>query len=160
MTAEILIPPQEAYNTARRMRGLEPKHLDAKTWGKFLLSEHSPIRVATYRIVMTVPYWVSVHFCRHKIGVEHFVTSRREDITGEKRSDQDLVNHEMIINAQALITMARKRLCGKASDETKKVMMLIKESVFKIDRPLFRSMNPDCVYRGQCNEMTPCGSKL
>jgi hypothetical protein len=158
MTAEILIPPQEAYNTARRMRGLEPKQLDAKTWGEFLLSEHSPIRVATYRIVMTVPYWVSVHFCRHKIGVEHFVSSRREDTTGKKRSPDDMVRHEMVANAQALITMARKRLCYKAADETREAMDQIRHAISQVDLILAHSMTPDCVYRGRCNEMKPCGA--
>lgn len=157
ITASVLIPPQVAYNVARRMRGLFAKELTDNTWYKFLKSEHSPIRVATYRVYMeNIPAWVSVHFTRHKIGVEHFVTSRREDITGKKRSAQDLVTHEMIINAQAMITMARKRLCRKSAKETLLVMGLIKQAIFEIDRPLSRAMVPDCLYRDGCHEMTPC----
>ena len=153
----ILIHPKTAYDVARRMRGLEPKNITDNTWYKFLKSEHSPIRVATYRVYMgNIPAWVSVHFTRHKIGVEHFVTSRREDITGMARSAHSLVNHEMIINAQALITMARKRLCRKSAKETLLVMGLIKQAVFEIDRPLSRAMVPDCIYRDGCHEMTPC----
>jgi hypothetical protein len=59
----ILIQPQIAYNVARYMRGLAPKKLDGEKWFSFLKSEHSPIRIATYRVQMeNIPYWVSVHF--------------------------------------------------------------------------------------------------
>jgi len=158
VATEVLIPPQIAYDVARRMRGLEPKPLTGRKWLAFLKSEHSPIRVATYRVYMeNIPYWVSVHFSRHKIGVEHFITSRRSDITGKERSPNDLVNHEMILNAQALITMARKRLCFKASPETRVVMQAIKKSLQEPDAVLSWYLAPDCVYRNGCNELSPCG---
>jgi len=157
VTASILIPPQEAYNTARAMSGKKHKLLTTDRWYSFLKSEHSPIRVATYRIILEdLPYWVSVHFTRHKIGVEHFVSSRRPDRTGQARSPEDLVRHEMVANAQALITMARKRLCRKASTETMMAMADICLAVSLIDLQLYWSMVPDCVYRGACHEMQPC----
>jgi hypothetical protein len=157
VTASILIPPQEAYNTARAMSGKKYKLLTDDRWYSFLKSEHSPIRVATYRIILEdLPYWVSVHFTRHKIGVEHFVSSRRPDRTGQARSPDDLVRHEMVANAQALIAMARKRLCRKASKETMFAMADICLSVSLIDLQLYWSMVPDCVYRGACHEMQPC----
>jgi hypothetical protein len=158
VTATVLTPPYEAYNTARAMSGKKPKDLDSETWYKFLKSEHSPIRVATYRIILEdLPYWVSVHFTRHKIGVEHFVSSRRPDRTGQERSPGDLVRHEMVANAQALITMARKRLCRKASTETMFAMADICQAVSLVDMQLYIAMAPDCVYRGVCHEMQPCG---
>lgn len=154
----ILISPQIAYNVARQMRGEEIKKLNGNLWYKFLRSEHSPIRIATYRVDLEdIPYWVSVHFTRHKIGIEHFVTSRREDITGKARSPLDLVNHIMICNAQALITMARKRLCKKAASETVSAMLDIRESLRDVDFQLYCAMQPDCIYRNRCNELNPCG---
>jgi hypothetical protein len=160
VTAEILIPRQQAYNTARRMSGLSVANMTDKKWYMFLRSEHSPIRIATYRVYMQdIPYWVSVHFSRHKIGVGHFVTSCRTDRTGRSRAPDDLVNHEMVINAQALITIARKRLCMKASAETRLAMALIKQAIAFIDKPLSSVMMPDCTYRGKCNELKPCGKQ-
>lgn len=44
------------------------------------LMEHSPIRVEEYCIEMkNIPVFVSTHYCRHKIGVEHFCLTQRED---------------------------------------------------------------------------------
>lgn len=158
VSASILIPPQTAYDIARAMKGKNPQPLSDLIWLRFLKSEHSPIRIATYRIDMRdIPYWVSVHFTRHKIGVEHFVSSCREDITGNKRSPEDLVNHIMVINAQALISMMRKRLCRKASKETRVVACEIVISVAKIDNALSFVLRPDCEYRSKCNEFQSCG---
>ncbi len=156
--ASILIPPQTAYDIAREMRGKNPKKLDGEVWYKFLRSEHSPIRIATYRVKMeSIPYWVSVHFTRHKIGVEHFVASMREDITGQVRSPSDLVDHIMICNAQALITMARRRLCAKAAPETRAAMFELRDGFREVDFQLYCAMQPDCVYRNGCHELVSCG---
>ena len=46
---------------------------------KYLTSEHSPIRYLRFIIRMEIPYCNSVHFVRHKLGVEHFVQSQRND---------------------------------------------------------------------------------
>jgi hypothetical protein len=140
------------------MIGKNPKPLSDSTWLRFLKSEHSPIRIATYRIdMLDIQYWVSVHFTRHKIGVEHFVSSCRDDITGKKRSPDDKVNHIMVINAQALVSMMRKRLCHKASKETREVAQCIVLSMTEIDDRLAFILKPDCAYRGKCNEIVPCG---
>ena len=53
---------------------------------RILLAEHSPIR----KLLVSwkwgnLPYWVSVHFVRHKYGIEHFVSTQRTDRTGEDR---------------------------------------------------------------------------
>jgi hypothetical protein len=160
VTAIVLISAQTAYDIARRMRRLTTIPLTSPKWRAFLRSEHSPIRVATYQVDMIgIPAWVSVHFSRHKIGVEHFVTSNREDITGKTRTADATVDHIMVINAQALITMARKRLCYKASDETRETMEAVWDAIRAIDQTLAATMAPDCIYRGRCNEFSPCGLK-
>ena len=46
---------------------------------KILKAEHSPIRTLMFTVRMELPYWVSTHFVRHKYGVEHYVSSQRND---------------------------------------------------------------------------------
>ena len=50
-------------------------------------SEHSPIREMWFGIRITIPYWVSVHFVRHHIGVNHYVQTQRTDRTGIDRNE-------------------------------------------------------------------------
>ena len=120
--------------------------------------EHSPIRTQMFWIeLLQIPTFVSVHFARHKHGVEHFVTSNRDDRGGTDEVDRETpINHGMWINAQALINMSRKRLCNKSHKETVQVMKKIKEEVAEVDPDLSKRMVPDCVYRGQCYELKKC----
>lgn len=132
-------------------------------WNKLLHCEHSPIRTILYRVTMkNIPAYVSVHFTRHKVGVEHFVKSLRND-KSYTTGDEDRwspVNHVMSINAQALLTMSRRRLCSGASEETKLVMKNIKKCVQQLDPILSKHMMPMCDYRGGiCHEMKSCGYK-
>lgn len=63
-----------------------------------------------------------------------------------------------IINAEALINMAHKRLCGKASAETREVVRAICDLVDEHDPDLYRHLVPQCVYRGGiCPEAKCCG---
>lgn len=63
-----------------------------------------------------------------------------------------------IINAEALINMSHKRLCGKASAETREVVRAICELVEKQDPDLYQHLVPQCVYRGGiCPESKCCG---
>lgn len=131
---------------------------------RLLAAEHSPLRAVLYHVVLTgIPYWVSVHLVRHKVGVEHFVSSQRPDRSpsGIERHDlpQDApVTHAMLVNAAALIAMSRKRLCSKAAGETRKTWEQVRLEVAKIDPETADAMVPECVYRGgRCPEMFPCG---
>jgi len=126
--------------------------------------EHSPIRTQEYLIRMEgIPSFVSTHFVRHKIGCEHFVFSNRDD-RNNKKSNEGVnrltpVTHTIKINAEALISLSRKRLCLKSHKETVKVMSLIKNEIKKISPNLALFMVPDCVYRnGICKEgKNTCG---
>lgn len=126
--------------------------------GKMYLAEHSPIRTQLFWIEMEdIPTFVSVHLVRHKIGVEHFVRSNREDRGGNGEATRMTpVNHAMLINAQALITMSRKRLCGKAHPTTREVMRRIKDAVRGCDPDLAEHMVRECEYRGFCTELQSC----
>lgn len=143
--------------------GKEAKTSATPEWKhKMLKCEHSPIRTLMFTIqLMDVPYWVSVHYVRHKYGIEHYVRSQRNDRQHEydrNSAPQNApVNHIIEVNAQELMFMARKRLCSKAAEETKQVMEMIVAEVVKVC-PEFRPfLVPQCEYLGGCPEMYGCG---
>lgn len=62
-----------------------------------------------------------------------------------------------IINAEALINMAHKRLCAKASKETRDLMTKIALGVAIADPALAPHLVPQCVFRGGiCSEPKSC----
>lgn len=129
---------------------------------KLLLSEHSPIRKLKISWKwIDLKSWVSVHLVRHKVGIEHFVSSQRTDRTGIDRNklpQDSLVNHECEADAQALINISRKRLCNCASLETRQAWQEVKNKVLEVEPELASCMVKECVYRnGLCPEMFPCG---
>lgn len=130
---------------------------------KLLLSEHSPIRTLNFCIKMEIPYYVSVHFVRHFIGVTHFVQSQRNDRQSNydrTKAPQDApVSHIMYVNAQELMFMARRRLCTQADPYTRAVMTEIKRQVEAACPEFVGTLEPMCAYRGgRCTEFTCCGA--
>lgn len=127
---------------------------------KLVNAEHSPIRELWFGIKMEIPYWVSVHFVRHHIGVNHYVQTQRTDRTGIDRNEKtqsEIVSHIMSVNAQELIQMAHKRLCRQASKETREVMVEIVKQVVEVAPYMKEALQPLCVYRnGKCTEMFSC----
>ena len=123
-------------------------------WKKKLLkSEHSPIRELWFGIKMEVPYWVSTHYVRHHIGVNHYISTQRDDRTNATTPRADmpqgtLVSHIMSVNAQELMFMARKRLCTQASPETRQVMQEIVNKVLETNPEFEDVLVPLCAYRG------------
>ena len=82
MHIEILRHPEESDWERCKLLALNTvgkKHLKGKVseeWKrKMLKAEHSPIRTLMFTIRLTIPYFVSTHLVRHKIGVEHYVQS-------------------------------------------------------------------------------------
>lgn len=122
---------------------------------------HSPIRTQIFWIEMIdIPTFVSVHLVRHSQGVTHFVGSNREDRGGVNADRNTPINHSMLINAEALINMGRKRLCGASSAKTVEVMKAIKEAVGKVDKELYPYIVRECEFRnGKCPELKSCGKK-
>ena len=130
-------------------------------WLKRLVeAEHSPIRELWFGIKMEIPYWVSVHFVRHHIGVNHYIQTQRSDRTGVNRSEKpqgEIVSHIMSVNAQELVFMAHKRLCKQASAETQAVMREIVKKVVEVAPYMKSVLVPLCAYRnGKCTEMFSC----
>jgi len=148
-----------ARTTIRREAGVKEP---SPGWKKrILLAEHSPVRKLCFNWKWAdLPYWVSVHFVRHKFGIEHFVSTQRSDRTGTDRdaSRQDApVVHECFANAQAVMFISRRRLCAQASEETRAAWRSVVGEIAKIEPELASCCVPECVYRGFCPEFKSCG---
>lgn len=155
--------PKEYFARACSMtsgKNVPPERVDALL-RKMYRAEHSPIRMRKFWIeVLGCSTFVANHFVRHNVGIEHYHLSHRSDRTGVGDNQSTRLTptcFAMCINAQALINMARKRLCTKASFETRKVMELIKIAMEKVDPELAACMVPECEYRKGCYELSPCG---
>ena len=154
----------EARRTAwKGSLGHEPSH-EFKMGA--LMCRHSPIQALLFKIEMEgIPYNVSVHYVRHHVGIDgHWVSSQRPDRspTGADRHTlpQDApVNHDMIINAQEILFISRKRLCKQASPETRAVWEAVVEELKRIgESELAAFCKPECWWcGGRCPEMKPCG---
>lgn len=128
---------------------------------KMLECRHSPIRTLMFTIEMHIPYFVSVHLVRHKIGVEHYVQSQRND--RQSQYDRELapqnamVIHTMDINAESLMIMANRRLCGMADAATRYVMTKICDQVEQVNPEFEGYLVPQCERLLHCLEAKPCG---
>lgn len=81
----------------------------------------------------------------------------------------DLPNHfdryaptdcAFLCNSEALINMARKRLCSKTSKETREIVRTICDLVKEQDSNLYPHLVRSCVAFGVCKESKPCGFML
>lgn len=137
------------------------KEMSLELKKKYLKSEHSPIRTLNFIIKMEIPYCDSVCFVRHKMGTEHFVQSQRND--RQDKFDRyvepqgHMVTHIMYVNAQELMFMARKRLCGMASKNCQKIMRMIKAEILKTNPEFADVLVPNCEYLHSCPEFKSCG---
>lgn len=148
-----------AMNTIGKLAG---KYPNSKWKKQILLAEHSPIRKIRFHWRWKdLKYWVSVHFVRHKVGIEHWVSTQRTDRTGVNRDELpqgSLVSHTCDADAQALINMSRKRLCNTASKETRAAWQEVKNKVKDSgEQELASCMVRECIYRGFCPEVYSCG---
>lgn len=154
---------REVADAARTTVGLEQGRGEPSTrWKRqMLLAEHSPIRQLMLKWKWRgLKYWVSVHFVRHKIGIEHFVRTQRSDRTGRDRNplaQSATVDHECLADAQAVINISRKRLCRQASPETQTAWRSFLAATAGQEPELVGVCVPECVYRGFCPEMKSCG---
>lgn len=159
---EVLGDWQDVLSAARVTMGKEDATKEPSNfWKKKILrAEHSPIRRMFFKWKWeNLPSFVSVHFVRHKHGIEHFVKSQRTDRTGVLRNKlpQDApVTHSCMADTQALINASRVRLCMKADPETRQAWKMLKQKVHEVDPIVAQMMVPNCVYRRACPEMECC----
>jgi len=120
-----------------------------------LLCEHSPIRQLFIKCKWyELKSWVSVHFVRHKLGIEHWV---RTGVNRDELSQGSFVEHEFIATTQAMINISRKRLCNQESKETQEAWKSVLNSIKYEEPELYKVCVPDCIYRGWCYELKSCG---
>ena len=128
---------------------------------KMLRARHSPIRELKFVFYLKdIPYWVSVHLCRHIHAQPYVKTQRNDRQTAYDRNSAPQnapVDMMWSMNAEELITIANKRLCNLASEETRGVVQEVCRLVIE-KCPEFKSeLVPMCVRNGQCYEIFPCG---
>ena len=130
-----------------------------------LEARHSYIRELPFMFRITgIPYWVAMHLVRHHVGCQPYIKTQRNDrqkIYDRGDAPQNTpVDMMWSLNAEALMTIANKRLCKLAAMETRKVVMTMCRLVL-IQCPEFTGMFvPACDYHGgKCYEMQPCGRR-
>lgn len=156
---------KRALNAARATVGKKPLDKEpSDEWkAKMLLAEHSPIRLVEYDIRFeNIRQWVTTHLVRHWLGFIPFVHSQRQDrreleVPRDELPQGSLNDMNFSVNAQALINISRKRLCGKASPETRHAWEEVVKAVEKIDPIMAEKCVPNCVFRGFCPELQSCG---
>lgn len=127
---------------------------------KILEARHSPIRTLQFAFELDIPYWVSVHLCRH-VHAQPFVKSQRNDRQSDydrtKAPQDEPVKMIWYMNAEELMTIANKRLCRQASKETREAVEMICAEVLEYCPEFEGLLTPMCVYHGgKCHEMFPC----
>ena len=173
ITIQELTSSKEVLNAARTTVWKEDlmKEPSKQFMKDIYISEHSPIRCKMFMIEYSgIKRWIADHLVRHGIGVTPFMSTQREDrndeimaISVEEGNPRDeakkgsLVNLKLLVNAQALINISRKRLCGQAHEETQEVWLITLSELLPIDKELFEVCVPECVYRGFCPEKKCCG---
>ena len=132
-------------------------------WKKKILgARHSPIRELRFAFRITdIPYWVSVHLCRH-IHAQPYVKTQRNDRQTDydrNKAPQDSpVTMVWTMNAEELMTIANKRLCMQASKETREVVSEMCALVCECCPEFEGMLVPACEWSGGvCHEMFPCG---
>lgn len=167
VAVERVTPWSLALDLARATVGKKPLGKEpSSTWKtKLVAAEHSPLRAVMFKITFeNIPSWVSVHYVRHGKFAEHFVSTQRPDRTGSKLDRGQipqgaLVTHVILTNAAEILAISRKRLCAKASYETRWLWGQVVERLRAAgETELALACRADCAYRGGvCHELQGCG---
>ena len=129
-----------------------------------LRARHSPIRELRFVFYLKdIPYWVSVHLCRH-IHAQPYVKTQRNDrqTSYDRNSAPQNAPVDMMwsMNGEELMIIANKRLCNLASKETREVVKMICRGVTRVCPEFAKELVPMCVRNGGvCYEMFPCGER-
>lgn len=139
-----LTPPDEVWESA------------------MLRARHSPIRYIRFSFLFEdLPYWVSVHLCRHTHAQPYVSTQRndRQNKYDRRKAPQDSpVDMIWDMNAEELMTIANKRLCNMASKETREVVQEMCRLVIEKCPEFEPYLVPMCEYTNGCLELNGgCG---
>ena len=163
MTVELIGAPsaQDWMEVKRRALvtvGKRPVNAPKEDWKHLILeARHSPIRYLRYSFYLEIPYWVSVHLCRH-IHAQPYVKSQRNDRQNEYDRNTAPQNATVYmiwdVNAEELQVIANKRLCMTASKETREVVQAMCVLAEEHTPELKGLLVPMCVHQGGiCHEM-------
>lgn len=154
-----------AYRCALITIGKKPVRQPADKWKRSILrARHSPIRELKFVFEFTdIPYYISVHLCRHVHSRPYVGSQRndRQDKYDRRKAPQDApVDMIWSMEAEELIQIANKRLCGKAAAETRQVVARMCELAGGACPEIIEELVPMCVRNGGvCYEMFPCGAR-
>ena len=154
----------EVLNAARvtQRKPMADKEPSDKFKWNIIKAEHSPLRALMFTIdFYDIPYYASVHLCRH-VHAQPFVSTSRPDIDGtmkprEEQKKSDPVNMRLLLNAQEIINISRARLCMRSEATTRKLWQQALTELQAIEPILAYACVPNCVYRGYCPEVKCCG---
>jgi len=139
-----------------------PIHPLSEDWLKSILrARHSPIRRAMYSFLFVdIPSNTATHFARH-VHAQPYISTLREDRMhqdGDHAPRCTPVQMILDVNAEELMIMANKRLCGQASPITQHIMTGMCSLVNQVNPFMQEFLVPMCGYHGGiCHEMFPCG---
>lgn len=151
---------KQAALTTMRKKAVNPPDFEWKE--AILKANHSPIRELKFVFYLEdIPSYVSVHLVRH-VHATPYVSSQRNDRQfnyDRRKAPQDTpVNMMWSMTAEELITISHKRLCYKASKETREVIEQLCNLVISKLPEFSELLIPNCIYRGGCTEYKePCG---
>jgi hypothetical protein len=129
---------------------------------RILEARHSPIRHLWYGFMIEdIPSNITAHLCRH-IHAQPYVSSLRNDrqdiIDGDAARPDTPVDMILDVNAEELMVIANKRLCGKAAAKTQEVVREMCRAAEMATPELKGLLVPMCIWHGGvCHEMKPCG---
>jgi len=134
----------------------------SKLLQRVLHARHSPVRVLNFAFLIEgIPSNTATHLARHVHAVP-FVSSlrndRQEKIDGDKAPRDTPVDMIFYCNAEELMTVANKRLCGRAAARTREVARMMCDTAIEAMPELEWDLVPMCVYHGGvCHELESCG---
>lgn len=129
---------------------------------RVLRARHSPIRVLNFAfLIEEIPSNTATHLARH-IHAVPFISSLRNDRQG--RMDGDAARRDTPVdmifycNAEELMTVANKRLCGRAAKRTQEVARMMCDEAAEAMPEIAAFLVPMCEYHGGvCHEIQSCG---
>ena len=138
------------------------KPISSGLLSKVLDARHSPIRVLNFAFLFEgIPSNTATHFARHVHAVP-FVQSLRNDrqtqLDGDHAPRNTPVNMILYCNAEELMIIANKRLCGRASPMTQLATHMMCGAVLEKFPEFSDLLVPMCLYHGGvCHEIKSCG---
>lgn len=171
MKVEVLEHPTEEDWLKAKQRalvtiGLKTEKIPDVAWrNKILRCRHSPIRKLQFSFYLSdVPYWLHTELVRHHEGFQPYVRSQRDDrckndIPRGKKPQDAPVDMIIDLNADSLLQIMNKRLCGCATKEMQQLMLMIRSEVIKHNPEFAEFLIPMCLYLHGCNEFVSCKKK-